>query len=157
MDVARSAQATHRVLHVATSLFRLTRRGQELEPAIVALGRWAGPLMGELGANDEVRSHWLSMPVKLYLTDRAPGRRPVSIELRTGDQPMLIEAGGGSLRVRPGSAEKPDAILTGAPHLVLGLLLGRIPLAAARARGLRFQGNMAAVRRLRPKVTATRG
>ena len=136
---------------VATALFRLTPRGQELEPAVVALGRWAGPLMGEPGADEEFRNHWLALPVKLFLADSTPERRPVSIEVRIGDEPMVIETTGGSLRVRPGSVEKPDAVVAGGPHLVLGFLTGRLPLASARARGLSFKGSLAAVRRLRPK------
>ena len=30
---------------VATTLFRLTQRGKDLEPAIAALGRWGAPLL----------------------------------------------------------------------------------------------------------------
>ncbi len=136
---------------VATTLFRLTPRGEALEPVLEALGRWAGPLMGALGARDAYRSHWLALPVRLYLTDRQPNRRPVTIQVRSGDQPMVIETVGGRALARPGTATKPDAVLTGTPDLVMGVLSGRLGLPAARARGLSFQGDYAAVRRLQPR------
>src|SRR5216684_6430765 len=44
---------------IATSLFRLTTRGQELEPALQALGRWGAPLLAKAPKSDAFRSHWL--------------------------------------------------------------------------------------------------
>src|SRR2546421_3568128 len=55
---------------VATTLFRLTPRGEQLRPTLVELGRWGAPLMVETGANGAFRSHWLSLPAELFLTDR---------------------------------------------------------------------------------------
>ena len=138
-------------------LFRLTPRGEQLEPALMALGAWGGPLMGVPREDDVVRSHWLALPIRHYVVDRTPSRRPVAIEVRIGDELMVIETvGDGAVRARPGAAEKPDAVLDGAPHLVMGVLMGRLPLTAACARGLRFHGNPAAVRRLQPRRTAPR-
>src|SRR3954451_80427 len=42
---------------IATTLFRLTERGEELAPILQALGRWGAELMGELGDDDQFRSH----------------------------------------------------------------------------------------------------
>ena len=132
--------------------FKLTPGGEALEPVIAALGRWAGPLMTECGDHDQFRSHWLALPVRLYLTDRRPHGRPIVIEVRTGDQPMLIESVDGGLRARPGSADDADLVLTGAPDLVMSVLTGRLSVARARARGLRTRGNLGVLRRvgLRP-------
>lgn len=136
---------------VATALFRLTPRGRELEPVVRALGAWAGPLMRQWTPDQAFRSRWLALPVEFYLTDRTPTRPPVTIQVHTGDEPMLIETVLGAVKARPGSAPDADAVLTGPPHLVMGLLSGRMPLATARAKGLHFRGNFAAVRRLQPK------
>src|SRR5438552_12340986 len=70
---------------VATTLFSLTEWGQGLKPILLALGRWASPLMKEPVSSDAVQSHWLEMPLEASLTDRTPSRPPVDIELRTGD------------------------------------------------------------------------
>lgn len=133
---------------IATTLFRLTPRGEALKPILVELGRWGTPFMLEPGAAEEFRSHWLTMPVELFMTDRAPQQPPVAIEVRTGDQPMLIETAEGAVRARPGRAEHPDAVLEGAPNLILGVLSGKLDLATARERGLSYEGDPAALARL---------
>src|SRR5215472_2870335 len=44
---------------VATTLFRLTPRGEALRPVLTALGEWGAPLLRD--ADDAVfRSHWLA-------------------------------------------------------------------------------------------------
>ena len=139
---------------VATTLFGLTERGENLEPVIAALGGWAAPLMVDCGVDDEWRSHWLALPVRLYLTDAHPSRRPIAIEIRAGDQPMIIETADGAVRARPGSADTPDAVISGPPHVIMGLLVGRLSMSAARSRGLSFQGNPGVLRRLAPRQKA---
>src|SRR5438876_3320830 len=71
---------------IASTLFRLTPRGEELKTVLVELGRWGVPCMEESVADDAFRSHWLAMPVELFLTDRTPERPPVTIELRTAGE-----------------------------------------------------------------------
>src|SRR6059036_3445861 len=44
---------------IATTLFRLTPRGEQLRPVLDDLMRWGLPLMSEQTADDAVRSHWL--------------------------------------------------------------------------------------------------
>jgi hypothetical protein len=94
--------------------------------------------------------------VSLHLADQAPDGPPLAIELHTGDEPMTIETVAGTVRTRPGRAEEPDLTLTGAPLLVLGVLTGRLDLAAARARGLKCEGDPAALRRLRAPLARPR-
>jgi DNA-binding HxlR family transcriptional regulator len=135
---------------IATTLFRLTPRGEELRPVLEALGRWGHPLMEQTSRDADFRSHWLALPLELQLKDHAPDRPPVTIEVHTGDRPVVIEAVGGTVRVRPGTVSGPDAKLTGTPPLVLGVLTGELDLARARADGLEFEGDARALRRVRP-------
>jgi DNA-binding HxlR family transcriptional regulator len=136
---------------IATTLFRLTPRGEELRPVLEALGRWGRPLLRETAESETAfRSHWLAIPLEMVLHDHAPDGPPVTIEVRAGDQPMLIQTVGGGVRVRPGTATHPDAVLSGTPRLVLGLLTGALDLAAARASGLGYDGDPELLRRLRP-------
>jgi DNA-binding HxlR family transcriptional regulator len=137
---------------VATTLFSLTDRGRELKPILRQLGQWGAPLMLEPADADTFRSRWLELPVELFLTDAAPDSPPVTIELRTGDEPMLIETVDGSVRARPGAAEEPDLVLSGEPQLVVGLLSGRLALADARAHGLECEGDAGALRRLQARA-----
>src|SRR5438132_1275053 len=44
---------------VATTLYRLTERGEALLPAVEALVLWGAPLLADADEADEVRSRWL--------------------------------------------------------------------------------------------------
>ena len=100
---------------------------------------------------DVFRSHWLALPAHLYLTDRTPDRPPVTIELRAGEGPVTLETADGGVRARSGAAERPDAVLTGAPHLIVRLLMGKLDLPGARAAGLKYEGDAAVLRRVQPR------
>jgi DNA-binding HxlR family transcriptional regulator len=135
---------------VATTLLRLTPRGEELRPVLEAIGRWGRPLLQDADPDAAFRSHWLVVPLEFQLRDHAPEGPPVTIEVRTGEQPMLVEAAGGEVRVRPGSSPAPDATVSGDPAVVLGFLVGGLDFDTARRRGLEFEGDVSAVRRVQP-------
>lgn len=134
---------------VATTLYELTPRGSALGPVLHALGVWGSDLMVAPQSADAFRSHWLAFPIS-RLTDNAPGTAPVTIQLRTGEQPMIVEIVDGSVCARPGVAEHPDAVLSGPPDILIGVLRGDLDLARAKRRGLRFRGDVGAIQRLRP-------
>lgn len=143
---------------VATTLFHLTPRGQQLRPILDHLARWGVPLMVEQRPEDAVRSHWLAGALELMLSDHRPEGSPLTIELETGDQPIVLELRDGAIHARLGPVDDPDATLAGAPMPILGLLLGRIDLADAEAQGLRYRGDPAILDRIAaPAVTATAG
>lgn len=133
---------------IATTLFRLTPRGEALKPVLTALGLWGMPLLEEASEEAAFRSHWLVVPLEYRLSDHTPARPPVTIEVRTGDQPMVIETVEGAVRVRPGTAENPDAILSGPPPVIMDVLMRNLDLATARRRGVDFEGDPEALRRL---------
>jgi hypothetical protein len=54
------------------------------------------------------------------------------------------------VRPRAGSADHPDAVVSGPTLLVVGLLTGRLDLATATARGLHVEGSRRALRRVLP-------
>jgi DNA-binding HxlR family transcriptional regulator len=137
---------------IATDLFRLTPRGEELGPAVLALGRWGEPLIADREENDEFRAHWLSLQAKLHLADPAPGDPPVTIELRAGEEPLTIETVDGALRTRPGPAKEPDLVLTGSPELLVGVLTGSLSVADARAHGLQHEGALRTLRRVQQRA-----
>lgn len=133
---------------VATTLFSLTERGEALRPLLEDLGRWGAPLMGVPQPNNVFRSHWLVFPFDAYLADNSPHDEPIAIEVRSGDEPIVIETVEGAVRTRRGTVAKPDAILDGRPGLILGLLAGRFDLAEARRRGLTFKGSQKVLTRV---------
>lgn len=134
---------------VATTLFALTPRGEELEAVVHQLGRWGAPLLREIHRGDAFRTHWLALPAGLHLKDRTPERPPITIEVHAGGEPLLIETIDGKVRIRPGRAENPDAILTGKRAVILGVLTGKLKMSAARV-----EGNRSALRRVLPTASS---
>lgn len=134
----------------ATTVYSLTERGKALKPVIAALGNWAGPLLAHASPHDEFRSYWMMLPGRLHLRDNTPRKPPATLEVRAGEEPITITARSGWVHIQRGASEKPDAVLSGSPDVILGLLMGRIELAQARAKGAHFAGTPAILDRLRP-------
>jgi DNA-binding HxlR family transcriptional regulator len=139
---------------IATTLFTLTPRGELLRPVLEDLTRWGIPLMTEEGHNDAIRSHWLAWALELMLTDRQPDAPPVTVELQTGDQPIVLETRDGAVHARLGTADDADAALTGEPRPVMGLLLGLLDLRGAKASGVKFRGERAILDRIGAHASA---
>ena len=138
---------------VATTLFRLTPRGEELRPVLRALGQWGAPLLLEELPDDAVfRSHWLLLPLQFHLADHAPERPPVTVEVRTGEEPLTIETVDGDVRIRTGAAAAPDVTISGEPPVVAGLLFGKLDLDTAIDRGITVDGDPAILLRLQPNA-----
>jgi DNA-binding HxlR family transcriptional regulator len=140
---------------IATTLFRLTERGEQLRPVLEDLIRWGLPLMREDNAGDAVRSHWLAWPLEMLLVDGDPDGPRVTLELQTGDQPIIVEMGKGSIRLRLGPADQPDATIAGPPRPILGLLLGLLQLDEAAKQGVAYQGDLAILDRISAKPVTT--
>lgn len=136
---------------VATTLFSLTERGEELMPVLFALGRWGVALMDERG-DDEWRGYWLKYPLEELFADAAPDQPPVTIELRTDDSPVTVQTVDGGVQVHAGAADSPDAVVTGDAEDVIELLKGTTDVRVARRRGVRVEGDTEALARVRPRV-----
>jgi DNA-binding HxlR family transcriptional regulator len=136
---------------IATTLFRLTPRGQQLDATLLELARWGTPLLMEPAEQDTYRGRWLALTVSLFVSDRAPDEPPVAVELRSGDEVITVATAEGGVHARPGAAERPDLILTGPPQLLVGVLTGQLDLTTARARGLQTQGSTKILSRLQPE------
>ena len=134
---------------IATTLFSLTPRGEELEPVLDALHRWGMPLMAAPAEHDVVRSHWLAGTLDALLADHRPSDPPATVAVVTGDQPILIELASGEARARIASVPHPDATVSGPARETMGLLLGRSERTAALAGGVTIAGDPSVLDRLR--------
>jgi DNA-binding HxlR family transcriptional regulator len=139
---------------VATTLFHLTEAGAGLERTLDALGAWGIRYMAQPADRDEFRSHWFAFPVALFLHDSDPDGPPLSIELRPGGRPAVVEISGGEVGTRLGDAQAPDLVLDGPPRLILGLLSARLTPAEARDLGLTITGDPAILHRLQGAPTS---
>jgi DNA-binding HxlR family transcriptional regulator len=127
---------------VATSLFYLTERGKALEPVLEALGHWGTPLLAAAPGKDAFRSHWIALPIRLYVRDKSPSGKPVRLEIRSNGESLAVETvGDGTVTTRVGSVDAPDATLDGPPKVALAFLMGTLTLASAQRKGLKYVGN----------------
>jgi DNA-binding HxlR family transcriptional regulator len=134
---------------VATPVFRLTERGAALRPAVEALAVWGGGFVPEAAGDAEFRTRWLVIPIEAMLADSRPDEPPVTLALRTGDEPLTVEVGGGQVHARTGEPEHaPDLAIAGPPKPVLGVLAGRLPREAAAGVGVRITGDLSVLERV---------
>lgn len=132
---------------IATTVYRLTERGQALSATIYELVRWGAPLMAEPPGEQAFRSRWLRLAVEALLDGRA-GPADVTIQLDVGDEPVIIQARQGRVRAHSGIAAGPDLVMTGPPHTVLGLVAGYIDVGDSDTRGAQLTGDVTALARL---------
>src|SRR5947207_8469833 len=67
---------------IATTLFSLTPRGEQLRPVLEGLTRWGVPLMPEDDPNDAVRSPCLAWALQLNRRCRPRSASPFTIKLQ---------------------------------------------------------------------------
>ena len=139
---------------VAATVFQLTETGGQLQPVVDAIARWGVRYMTEPADGDQFRGHWFAFPASYFLRDRDPGGPPVSIELRTASDPVVIEVSGGSATTRLGTAAAPDLVLRGEPQLILALLTGQLTTAEVTGHGLQISGDASVLQRVLPQPAA---
>jgi DNA-binding HxlR family transcriptional regulator len=128
-------------------IYELTDRGRELEPVILALGRFGSvapfpPGEAEIGVDAVV------IALKSLFAPAAAEGRPASYELRLGEQRFRVEVDGGRIEVARGRAADPDATIETDPGTLAGVLWhGRKLDDARRAGDLAVEGDRAAVTR----------
>jgi DNA-binding HxlR family transcriptional regulator len=131
----------------ASQVYELTEWGVELEPVLVALGRWGAraPLDPEcMGMS--VDSHLVSLAT---LFDPAlAGDFEAGFELRMGEDVFHAVIAGGKIDTGRGAPASPDAVLTLDPGTLLGLIHGEISVGDALGSDvLALDGDRAAVER----------
>jgi len=137
---------------IATTLYVLTKAGAELEPTIVALGRFGTRYLDEPGENDTGRPHWFPFAASLHLRDGNPDHLPGTLQLLTKAGPAVIEINGPNVTTRIGTVPSPTLTLEGEPDTILRLLLGQATLAQSQERGLRVDGDTAILQRIPPQT-----
>jgi DNA-binding HxlR family transcriptional regulator len=144
----RTMQANGLVAKTDDDRYQLTERGEALDDVVSAIGGWAGPLMGRIAEDDSFRSHWIAHPVADLFPGVDPTRPDLTIEVRCGEEPMIIRSAEGLVSVHPGQADAPDLVLTGPPDVTVELLAGGLEPADAKTRGLAITGDVRLLRRL---------
>jgi DNA-binding HxlR family transcriptional regulator len=128
-------------------IYELTERGRELEPVILALGRFGSvapfpPGEAEIGVDAVV------IALKSLFAPAAADGRAARYELRLGEQRFRVDVADERLEIARGAAATPDATIETDPGTLAGILWhGRRLDDARRAGSLVFEGDRAAVNR----------
>jgi DNA-binding HxlR family transcriptional regulator len=131
----------------ASQVYELTEWGLELEPVVVALGRWGARAPGPPdNAGMSFDAHILSL--RTLFDPEAAGDLEALFDLRLGDQRFRARVAGGTLDLVRGEAEDPDATVTTDAGTLLALAHRRMELADALESGaLELEGDRAAFER----------
>jgi DNA-binding HxlR family transcriptional regulator len=125
-------------------VYELTDWGRDLEPVIVHLGQWGtrAPLP------DGARSSLDALLIALQAV-ADPARVNGRYQLRAGADAFAVDATSGTVTIRRGTADEPDATATTDDATLRAVALGQRPIGEAAAAGdLRLDGDPQAVSRL---------
>jgi DNA-binding HxlR family transcriptional regulator len=125
----------------ASQVYELTDWGRELEPAVLALGRWGSrapfpPSDAQLGVDAFV------LALKTLFDPSAASGLRASYELRLGEHHFHARVADGRFDVERGSADQPDATIEADPGTLATVLWHGAP-----ARDLATEGDRSAVTR----------
>ncbi|HEY6637147.1 MAG TPA: winged helix-turn-helix transcriptional regulator [Solirubrobacterales bacterium] len=137
----------------AVQVYELTDWGRQLEPAVLALGRWASqspafPRDAEMGPDSLVLALKSS-----FQPEKADGLDG-TYELRLEEIPFKITVKEGEFRAARGEAESPDAVIESDPSTVAGVVFGGNTLGKAIGSGdVAIDGSRRAVNALIRSLT----
>ena len=133
---------------IATGLYQLTERGQQLQPVIAALVEWGLPMMPVAIAGEAVHGTWLGLLGQLRLRDTQPAQGPLTIAIDTDEAPVHLVSRDRAFEIRRGRPAAADVRLSGQARLIGGYLGGLLSLDEARRLGLAVHGDEAVLHRL---------
>jgi DNA-binding HxlR family transcriptional regulator len=114
----------------AAQVYELTEWGRELEPAVLALGRWAnGSPSFPRGASMGPDSLVLALKSS-FRPEKAEGF-DATYELRLGELPFDITVKDGEFGALRGEADSPDATIASDPGTIASVVFGGKPLGKA--------------------------
>lgn len=103
-------------------VYELTPYGRQLEPIVLALGRWGFAQMGDPAPDDVVTGDSLTMALRTaFRADAAAGVPSADYELHVGDVTLRVQVDGAQLRIAQLAPPAPPvggALPAGEPELV---------------------------------------
>jgi DNA-binding HxlR family transcriptional regulator len=131
------------------TVYELTTYGRELEPILLALGRWGTKSMGGLPPDVATRSRWLVAAMLAFHDQSRRIARPTTWELRLSDGAFTVRAKGKGLTVSAGAPDRSDLVVTTDDEHLHQLLTHRLtPEDAVAAGSVTVDGDVSALPRL---------
>jgi len=115
-------------------LYELTEYGQELEAAVLALGRWGARMLTEPAPDEVVTPDSMVMAFRSTFRPEAAQGLTASFEVRLGEIALHVHVEDGEAHVDAGAAPAPDLVIETGPA-IKALLAGELTPAEARANG----------------------
>lgn len=133
----------------ASRVYELTDRGRELEPVVLALGRWGSPIAMPADASALSADAFLVALKTLFDPSAAEGA-DAAYEIRIGLHVFAVRVVSGRLDVARGPVPRADAVVSGGTSALAAVLWhGRSLTDAERAGDVTVTGSRQAVKRLR--------
>ncbi len=117
------------------TVYELTAYGRELEPILLALGRWGTKSMGRLPPDVASRSRWLVAAMLAFHDESQRIDRPTTWELRLTDGAFTARAADTSLAVTAGPYDDADLVIITEDDNLHRLLTRQLTPAEAVATG----------------------
>lgn len=127
-------------------VYELTEWGQQLEPAMMALGRWAArsPFRPRAGLSPDA----LILSFRTMFDPKAAAGFGATVELRLGDDHFRATVAHGRMKLVRGTADHPDAIIQADSNTLASVVYGGRKFSEAlRSGDLRVQGNKSTAKR----------
>ena len=141
-----------------STVYEFTDLGRELEPPLLALGRWGMHLMGHRRENDTVRFAWVIYGMRFTFDSEKARGVDDTYEFRVGDEVAWARVADGHLTFGQGPAHDPDAIITCDLETFQAIGLGELDPAQALADGRsKVEGDLAAAARAAEVLTLPAG
>jgi DNA-binding HxlR family transcriptional regulator len=128
------------------TVYELTDYGRELEPILMALGRWGARSMGRLPGNTTSRSRWLVAAMLAFHDESAEVSRPTTWTLQLSDGTFTAHAEGTRLLITADAPEHSDATVRASDDHFYRVLTGQLaPQAALKNGSIEIDGRPAAL------------
>jgi DNA-binding HxlR family transcriptional regulator len=131
----------------ASRVYELTDRGLDLEPVVLALGRWGSTVPFPPG-DPEIGVDATIIAMRTLFDPAAADGVGATFELRLDEQPFGARVEAGELELRRGGAADPEAVIEADPATLSEILWHGRPLGeAVDAKAVTVEGDVRALRR----------
>jgi DNA-binding HxlR family transcriptional regulator len=127
----------------ASTVYRLTEAGLELEPVVIALGRWGMRRLEAGNAGNVFRPEWLLFGLKALVEPGGAGLPDCDYQFRIDGSPILLRIRDGKVEVTATVSPSPDVTLEMDAATIKDIGLGNLtPLQAVEAGRITVDGNL---------------
>ncbi|MGH7857735.1 MAG: winged helix-turn-helix transcriptional regulator [Candidatus Binatia bacterium] len=131
-----------------STVYELEPLGRELEPIVLAIGRWGRKLLEPRAGDQRFQGRWLLFALRANFVAARARRVRETYELRIGGDVVHARVSDGRLDVAEGAAGEPDLVVEASLDVLLALARGdTTPAAEIKAGKLATRGSRKALER----------